>query len=167
MRMKANLQEQKEKITQFALRGGAALLLIGGGAFATLNWPSQPSDPQSEILSRDGLHWHPQIEIYLKGEKQEIPANIGVGTQYASTPTYDSGMSMTAMHTHEPNGIIHFEFPGSVTKEDTKLENFFRIWGKDFMEFGSSVTMTVNGEQNTELENYHMQDGDNIELRYE
>lgn len=147
---------------------GLGVLIVGGGAwFVMKSGADQLPPPKSEVLSENGLHWHPELAIFVNGEKQEIPANIGIGTQYASTPTYDSGMRMTAMHTHEPNGVIHFEFPGRVTKEDTKLGNFFRIWGKDFMEFGSSVNMTVNGEPNTELENYPMKDGDKIELRYE
>jgi len=48
-----------------------------------------------------------------------------------------------------------------------KFSNFFRIWDKEFMSFGSSVTMTVNRETNTELENYEMKDGDKIELYYQ
>lgn len=82
-------------------------------------------------------------------------------------PTFDHNMGMTAIHTYEPDGVIHLEIAGVVTKDDIKLENFFRIWGKDFREFGSSVRMKVNGKENTELENYEMKDGDKIELRYE
>ena len=33
--------------------------------------------------------------------------------------------------------------------------------------FGTNVKMTVNGKENTEYENYAMQDKDKIELRYE
>ena len=41
------------------------------------------------------------------------------------------------------------------------------MWGKDFMKLGSTVKMTVNGEEKAELQNYIMKDGDKIELRYE
>lgn len=143
--------------------GIAALLLIGG-----VWWSNsiQSSDP--DTISTRGVHWHPQIEIYVKGETQEIPANIGIGMQYASTPTFDQNMRMTAMHTHEPDGTIHLEFPARVTREDTKLKNFFAIWGKDMMrDFGTLTKMTVNGEENAELGEYEMKDGDKIELRYE
>lgn len=127
----------------------------------------QKSDP--EVITRSGLHWHPILEIYVKGEKQEFPPNIGVGTQYASTPTYDPSMRMTAVHTHDDvdQGIIHLEFSGVVRKEDTKLGNFFKIWDKDFNSFGPDVKMSVNGQENTDLENYLMKDADKIELRYE
>tara|TARA_B100000745_G_scaffold126015_1_gene82109 strand:- start:3700 stop:3861 length:162 start_codon:yes stop_codon:yes gene_type:complete len=49
---------------------------------------------------------------------------------------------------------------------NTKLKNFFVIWGKDMMSFGENVTMTVNGKENMELGEYEMKDGDIIELRY-
>lgn len=143
--------------------GGLAILLLIGGVW----WSNSVQESNPDIISTRGVHWHPQIEIYVKGEKQGIPANIGVGPQYASMPTFDASMRMTAMHTHEPDGTIHLEFPARVTREDTTLGNFFMIWGKDFMSFGSSVTMTVNDKENTELENYEMKDGDKIELRYE
>ena len=54
-----------------------------------------------------------------------------------------------------------------MTKDDVKLGNFFRIWGKDIRSFGDGMTMTVNGEANTEFDNYQMRDKDKIELRYE
>lgn len=71
------------------------------------------------------------------------------------------------MHTHDSSGVIHLEFQGLVRQDDVKLGRLFEIWGKDFMEFGSSVSMTVNGEESTELQNYRMKDGDKIELKYE
>ena len=150
-----------------------AALLIGGGrwwsnslAEKEVQEQTAETDP-SDIISRTGVHWHPKLEIYVNGEQQPIPVNIGLGPQYAGVPTYDVGMRMTAMHTHEKDGTIHLEYPGVVTTGDTKLGTFFSIWKKDLMEFGSSVTMTVNGVENTELENYSMKDGDIITLRYE
>jgi hypothetical protein len=143
--------------------GGLTVLLLIGGVW----WSNslQKSDP--DIISTRGVHWHPQLTIYVNGEKQDIPANIGIGTQYASMPTFDTSMRMTAIHTHEPDGTIHLEFPGHVTREDTTLGNFFRIWGKDINSFGVNMKMTVNGEENIEYEDYVMQDKDKIELRYE
>ena len=146
----------------FIIIMAAILLLIGGIWWSN---SSQSSDPN--IVSTQGIHWHSQLTIYVDGKKQDIPANIGVGPQYDSMPTFDSGMRMTAMHTHEPDGTIHLEFPDRVTKNDIVLGNFFRIWGKDFLEFRPSIHMTVNNEGNTELQNYIMKDGDKIELRYE
>ncbi|MEX2013746.1 MAG: hypothetical protein WD896_00125 [Parcubacteria group bacterium] len=138
---------------------------LAGGVY----WSKSLQSNDPNILSTRGIHWHPILTIYVKGEKQIIPPNIGIGTQYASTPTYDSGMRMTAIHTHDDanEGVIHFEFSGVVRKEDTTLGQFFKIWGKDINSLGSNVKMTVNGQENTELGEYPMKDGDKIELRYE
>src|SRR3989344_3271064 len=126
------------------------ILLIGAGWWSK---SLQQNDPN--IISRNGIHWHPLLEVYVKGEKIEIPQNIGlVGVH-------------SPIHTHDDLPIIHMEFSGKVTEEDTKLRNFFKVWGKEFLSFGERVTMTVNGQENTEFENYQMHDGDKIEIRYE
>ena len=146
----------------FIIGGIATLLLV-----LSVWWQKPPKSADLSVISTKGLHWHPELAIYVNNEKQNIPANIGIGMQYAALPTFDRSMSMTAIHTHDPDGTIHLEFSGRVTREDTTLGNLFRIWGKDFMEFGPSVVMTVNGKENTELQSYEMKDGDKIELRYE
>src|SRR3989344_6121945 len=60
---------------------------IGWGAFgvatiAGLVWlvASRPPIPESDIVSRGAFHWHPEVAIYVNGEKQELPANIGIGS---------------------------------------------------------------------------------------
>lgn len=122
----------------------------------------QSKDP--DVIASNGLHWHPELTIYVKGEKQAIPANIGIGAQFASEP-----MGMAPIHTHDDavSGIIHLEFSGVVHKDDIKLAQLFKNWSKDINSFGSNVKMTVNGVENTELGNYEMHDKDKIELRYE
>ncbi len=146
--------------------GGLLLIVLLFGA----SWWSksfQSKDPN--IIATKGLHWHPTVEILVKGVKQEIPANLGIGPQYASNPTFDPSMNMAAFHTHDDvnQGIIHLEFSGIVRKEDTKLGNLFSLWDKDFNSFGERVVMTVNGAPNTELGNYEMKDGDKIIINYE
>lgn len=145
------------------LIGGLGLLV----ALAGLWWFGPARQSGAEVIATRGLHWHAALSLYVRGERQDISGDIGVGTRFAGLPTYDSGMRMTAVHTHEPDGTIHLEFPGRVLKEDTTLGTFFRVWGKDFMAFGTSVRMLVNGVENTELERYYLQDGDVIELWYE
>ena len=126
------------------------ILLIGAGWWSK---SLQQNDPN--IISRNGIHWHPLLEVYVKGEKIEIPQNIGlVGVH-------------SPIHTHDDLPIIHMEFSGKVTEEDTRLGNFFKVWGKEFLSFGERVTMTVNGQENAEFENYQMHDGDEIEIHYE
>lgn len=124
------------------------LAILGGVVWLT------KSTLQDQIISRNGLHWHAELVIYIKGEKQEIPANIGIGA--VEQP----------IHTHDASGVIHMEFGGLVHKDDLKFGQFFKIWGKQFDSRGK-VKMIVNGEQNQEFENYQMHDGDNIEIRYE
>ena len=140
----------------------AAVLLFGG-----VWWSKSLSETDSNIVAQNGLHWHPQLTIYVKGLEQEIPANIGIGPQYAGTPGYDLQMQMTPVHTHEDLPVIHLEFSGSVTRVDIKLGQFFKIWGKDMRSFGGNIQMTVNGVANTEYENYELKDGDKITLSYE
>jgi len=139
-----------------------AVLLLG-----SVWWSNSMQNSDPNVLATNGLHWHPTLEIYVKGEKIEVPGNIGVGTQYTGLPTYHTGMRMTAMHSHDDLPVIHLEFQDLVRKEDLQLGNFFKIWGKDLRSFGENVRMTVNGIPNEQYESYMMRDGDRIELRYE
>ena len=141
----------------------AALLLVGG----TL-WSKSLANSDPDIIASSGIHWHPQLTIYVKGVKQDIPANLGIGPQFAGTNGYDPQMQMAAVHTHDDLPLIHLEFmSGPVRKEDVTIGQFFKIWGKDMRSFGSNMRMTVNGRENTNYENYVMHDGDNIELQYD
>ena len=132
---------------------------VGAAIIAGVIWfvMSQPKVPESEIVSRNGLHWHPTLEIYVKGEKVEFPANIGIGATHQP------------VHTHEDaaEGVVHLEMQGLVRTRDITLGQFFKSWGKDIGSLGVNVRMTVNGQENMELENYQMQDSDQIVLRYE
>ncbi len=127
-----------------------AVLLLGS---VWLSRSLQESDP--DVLSRRGLHWHPLLAIYVKGEKVEIPQDVGLGASHRP------------VHTHEDLPIIHLEFSGIVRRGDVMLGEFFKSWERDIRSFGTNMRMTVNGKENTEYENYVMHDGDNIELRYD
>lgn len=135
------------------------IIIVGIGLFAgAIYWSKSLQSKDPSIISRSGIHWHPIVEIYVAGVKEEIPANVGLGAVHQP------------LHTHvedAQNGVIHMEFDGLVKQEDTELGNFFKIWGKDLRSFGGNLQMTVNGKENTEFENYHMKEGDKIELRYE
>lgn len=142
---------------------GAIIVLVVSATW----WSRSLQSNDATIISTSGIHWHPRIEVFVKGEKQEVPANIGIGMQYAGYPHYDSRMMMTPMHTHENDGIIHMEFPARVTKDDAKLGNFLSLWGKNFFASGLSEKLTVNGKESDELSDYGMKDGDIIVLQYE
>jgi len=138
-----------------------ALGVIGYGVFWAMTLPKVP---QSEILARSGLHWHPTLSISINGESVKIPAGIGLGAVHNPT------------HTHEADGTIHMEYGGIVREDDTRLGRFFDVWGEDFSENsimgnvsgdGGTMRMIVNGEENFEFENYMMKDGDIIEIIFE
>lgn len=143
-----------KKIASWGLGGGLAFAAITG-----LVWyaATRPPVPESDIVSRSAFHWHSKLVIYVKGEKQEIPRNIGIGAVHQP------------IHTHDDSGqgIIHLEFQGLARKRDVTLGQFFKNWSKDMRSFGVNMKMTVNGEGNTEYENYVMRDKDKIELRFD
>lgn len=112
---------------------------------------------QSEIISRNGLHWHTELVIYVKNKKIEIPANVGLTTVHNPIHTHTEDAS---------SGVIHLEFPGLVRINDTKISEFFKVWNKDINSFGSNIKMTVNGIESTEFGDYLMKDGDKVELIY-
>jgi len=136
-----------------------AVLVVIGAAIASIFLLPSPerSADNSDVLAAAGMHWHPQLEIYVKGEKIEIPQDIGLGAIHKP------------IHTHDDSGqgIIHMEFPGLVRRQDAALGQFFNNWNKDVGSFGTNMKMTVNGQENTEYENYVMRDGDKIVLSYE
>ena len=157
----------KDKI--IIIGGGILTIVIILGIFVLLSNNSSKSSgiTDDQIVVRNGLHWHPKLAVYISGKKQEFTESIGLGAVHQK------------MHTHAEDykeGVVHMEIPGVVTKEDTKLGNFFRIWGKKFnssqiFEFKNSsesaVKMLVNGKTNKDFENYQMHNGDKIEIRYE
>lgn len=145
---------------QFGILAVVAVALLVGGSW----WSGVASSNDPSVVSKNGIHWHPQLAIYIKGVEQDIPQNIGLGTTHSS------------IHTHDDLPAIHLEFNGVVKNEDTRLGNFFDVWGKTFnanqiLDYKNgpegTVHMFVNGKENTEFENYHMRDGDKIEIRYE
>lgn len=142
------------------------MLVVVVGAAGWLVWKiaTSPTIPAEDIVAKKGLHWHSELVIVIKGQKQEIPANIGIGAVHQG------------MHTHDGSGTIHLEMKGLVRKADITLGRFFEIWGKQLtssciLEFcngvDGSMKMSVNGNENHEFADYHLQDGDKIEIRYE
>lgn len=107
-------------------------------------------------------HIHPNLEIYINGERQPIPANVGI------TPT-----CMNSLHTHTPDGIIHVEAP---EKRDFILGDFFAVWQRPFsseqlfdLTTGEThrIRVTVNGTEVDTYENTVLRDLDTIAIYYE
>lgn len=154
------LQEQeaslrKKKVRKFIK--AALIFVIIAGPIGALSWyaATRPKTPESEIISRKGLHWHPELSIEAAGQRVEIPANLGIGVTH------------NPIHTHDTSGTLHLEMQGLVRRENLKLKEFFKVWGKDIESFGSNMRMTVNGQDNVEFGDYEMKDGDKIELKFD
>lgn len=168
--------------TVIGILGATVLVLVGIVAFG--NRPDKLTELESSftgddatVVSETGVHWHPELTIWINGESQPIPGDIGIGSQYAASPFYNPAMGMTDIHTHEAGSVLHWELArGPVLKGTAKLKAFFEIWGKTFSKEqifdvktsdGGTLTLTVNGQPNTEFENYIVRDKDKIEIRYE
>ncbi len=169
-----NINPQKISIIELAKEKKALIglglltIVILAGAVFFLSRSNESALPEEQIVAKNGLHWHPKLSISIKGEKQEFTSGIGL-----------TGSVHQKMHTHDEDykdGVVHMEMQGLVTKDDTKLGNFFRIWGKGFSSAkifdkvngtDGTVRMTINSKENKEFENYQMRDGDKIEIKYE
>lgn len=160
----AEITQRNKKINKIAKISIISVLIaapvIGLGWYAA----TRPPIPETDIISKNGLHWHAELSIEINGQKQEIPANIGIGAAH------------NPIHTHDASGTVHLEIQGLVTKNMIKLARFFKVWDKQFNADcifdscngeGVTVKMFINGKENAEFENYQMQDEDKIEIKYE
>ncbi len=166
---KERKEEEKEKRKKSKMFKSAsvfivtALVVAGGIAWMWRYAGRIPQAAQGDIISKNGLHWHAKIALFIEDKAQEIPENIGIGITH------------NPIHTHDATGEIHLEFSGLVKKNDLALGKFFDAWGKKFsssclldscIKENKTIQMTVNGKENTEFENYIMQDKDVIEIKY-
>ena len=108
-------------------------------------------------------HYHAELEIIIDGKKYDIPANIGVELK-----------KMKPVHTHDEIGELHVEGP---CIRDFTLGDFFKIWNKQFNnncvfefctdnETKATLTMSVNGVNNQEFENFILRDDQKIKIEY-
>lgn len=114
---------------------------------------------EESVVSETGVHWHTDIAVIIKGQSQPLPPNLsgnGLGTQ-------------------DTSGKVHWGPSGRVTANQLRLGIFFQTWGKPFSstqlldkQNGSEgkVSMTVNGQPNTEFDNYQIKDNDDIVIRF-
>lgn len=166
LRKLAEKKSQESSSRSRTLKRWAIWFFIGGAVIGLLTWwaMAQKPLPEGDVVARRGLHWHPELTIVVKGQTQDIEANIGIGAAH------------NPIHTHDSSGIIHLEFEGLVTKDDLRLGKFFKEWGRTFTSTcildkcngpDGQVKMTVNGQANTEFDQYIMRDKDKIEIRFE
>jgi hypothetical protein len=71
--------------------------------------------PESPVV----MHEHSNLQIFVHGEPQPIPTDVGIDT--SDDPAY-----VASLHTHDDTGTVHME--SSVSRTFTVGE-FFDIWG--------------------------------------
>lgn len=113
------------------------------------------------------IHWHPNLEIRIDGEKIVIPDNIGIGFgPHSPTHTHDEG-----------DGTIHLENSNPKSNPQTmSLGYFFNLWKESFNQTcilnkcinldGGEIHMYVDGEENFEYENYVFGGNEKILIEY-
>ena len=143
------------------------LLIIG--VFIFFAPQPQASGGSDGVLSNDipktAIHWHPKLEILIKGQKYQIPMNLGA-----------TGSVHFDVHTHtETDGTLHYEV-NNPTPENMPLRYFFdKVWRKPFNSTcildkcngdEGILKMYVNGDENLEFENYIPNDRDQIKIEF-
>lgn len=110
-----------------------------------------------------GEHFHPLLEIHVRGEQVPVPANIGIDP--AQPPEL-----MAGLHTHDTTGTIHNEAGTGST-----LGQFFEVWGIEFAPtrlgpYEASgeerVRMWVDGEPSQGFGDLKLADGQQIVVAF-
>lgn len=98
-------------------------------------------------------HIHPTLDIFVDGEVESVPANIGVNTE-----------CMAEIHTHDATGKIHIETTSA--ERNITLGDFFAVWDENLEREGFETEVTVNGEPLSDLLDFVPQDLDAIVIKY-
>lgn len=133
-------------------------------------WPPQYDGLRARVtqagfppVGDESFHVHALLSVYADGEPVAVPANIGIdqGSGYHSP-----------LHTHTPDGVIHFEADEPAT---FTLQQVFAMWGVDFgpgrlggytTQGEKTVHVYVNGEPVDDPVGYEIQDQDNVVVAY-
>lgn len=111
----------------------------------------------------ESYHVHALLSIFLNGGPVPVPADIGIDRR---------ARYMSALHTHTPDGVIHFEAddPAPFT-----IQQIFEIWGVDFTanrlgpyinDATNRVQVYVNGTEVADPVHHGIQDQDNIVVAF-
>ena len=119
-------QERRRRRLRLAA-GATGLLIVTALVLALQPWQQSSrssgtlaydADGLQERIERVGLregggeHIHPRLSVSVRGKTAPVPANMGLGAQHA------------AMHTHDPDGVMHVE-----GEPDPTLAEFMAVWG--------------------------------------
>ena len=159
----------------FAVATVVAVLVVGYFVFFNISVEEKPvidgDSPDGDYsinldeVPKGPIHWHPKLSVYIKGELQYIPKNMGV-----------SGAVEYPVHTHDDVPVLHYE-NNRPTPETMTLGYFINtVWRKRFdrnciFDYCNgpegNLTMTVNGEPSVKFDRYLPKDGDDIVIRFE
>jgi len=110
-------------LPRFGFAAVLGLVVLLGGYFVLTREPPARAvgAPISGIecwaTEQAAYHVHTKLEIYVRGEKRTVPANIGI----------IPNRCMYWLHTHDSTGWIHVEAPRQIR---ATLGQFFDIWGQ-------------------------------------
>lgn len=164
LRQTFKIDEKSSVLKKYLVWGGVGTLVLAGLVVFFVKAAEQPIKfdvTKVCLTSSVAYHWHPELTILINGEKQVIPANIGI------SPTCTG-----AIHTHATDGVIHVEPP---IQMDVKLADFFKVWGQTFSkdqilnyhaDSGHEITMTVDGQPSDAYENLVFKDKQKIVITY-
>lgn len=139
------------------------LIIIGLMLFlvACSKTPEHVLDRNLKNHENLAVHIHPTLEIYVLGEKQEIPADLGITDDV-----------MRVIHTHDTTGKLHVESP---VPHQFYLKDVFIIWGKTFnsscvleycVDEKHILKIFVNEREDARREAIPLRDGDVIRIEY-
>lgn len=141
-------------------------IAVIGLAYAFLSLQETPTNNaiDNSDIPNYPIHWHPKLEIIIKGQQQTIPPNLGL-----------TGAAHQPIHTHDSTGVLHYE-NNRPTFENMRLGYFFeKVWRKTFKSTcilnycngdEGTVKMFVNNLENNEFENYIPKDADEITIEF-
>jgi len=143
------MQKAKPKHT---LLFTVVFLSIGIGVIIAFN-ATKPQDQQVHGESI-AYHHHAMLGYYLNGQKQVVPANIGIGIDNGLGPA-----GMFPVHTHDASGTIHIESKQAGLQ--LSFIQFTDVWGLDLSD--KRASLFVNGAL-VDYKNYYFNNGDRLRL---
>ena len=76
------------------------------------------------VLNMEGAaeHFHAHLDVFVDGKPVAVPADIGFSFSSTGQPN-----GISALHTHDESGIVHFEAP--VAGDTYTLGQLLTEWG--------------------------------------
>jgi hypothetical protein len=103
-------------------------------------WTNGVDDTLKQRLSAIGLpalpeeagrlHSDQQLYVYVHGEQVQVPAGIGIGSEFDNAAGSAGPQDfISILHTHDTSGLLHQEAPD---QRGYTLGQFFDVWGVYF-----------------------------------